>query len=402
MKVRRFLLIGVAMHLSASIAWAQPSAPDQDPLESMPFRFGPMGLSPTLSITEFGVDSNVFNDPVDPRDDFTMTIVPRLLARLRSRYVQVSGSVATGFVYFHEFDEERSINFNADVRGDFELGRFRPYVSASFLDTHDRLNAELDIRAPRTQTSVAGGARVLVSPRTGLVFNARHSRLDFEEGSIFEGVPISQTMNSTTNTVDGGLEFYLTPLTTLTVTGTVVRDRFEQSPERNADSFEILPTLKFDAPAIIQGTFMVGYRRFEPDDPILTGYTGVVARGSLTYSLAERTKFDFTLSRDVQYSFELADPYYIGTGLRLTVTQQLNEYLDVRGTLGFDQLAYRTFEPVEEAGTDRATTFGAGVGYRFRPNLRVGVDVEYAQRTSDRAERQYDRTRVFGSVAYGL
>ncbi len=402
MKLRRVLPIGLAMHLSASIAWAQPSAPDQDPLESMQFRFGPMGLSPTLSITEFGVDSNVFNDAVDPRDDFTMTIVPRLLARLRSRYVQLSGSVATGFVYFHEFDEERSINFNTDVRGDFELGLFRPYVSASYLNTHDRLNAELDIRAPRTQTSVAGGTRVLVSPRTGLVFNARHSRLDFEEGSIFEGVPISQTMNSTTNTVDGGLEFYLTPLTTLTVTGTFVRDRFEQSPERNADSFEILPSLKFDAPAIIQGTFMVGYRRFEPDDPLLAGYTGVVARGSLTYTLAEWTKFDLTLSRDVQYSFEPADPYYIGTGLRLTVTQQLNEYLDVRGTLGFDQLAYRTFEPFEEARTDRATTFGAGVGYRFRPNLRVGVDVEYAQRTSDRAERQYDRTRVFGSVAYGL
>jgi hypothetical protein len=32
----------------------------------------------------------------------------------------------------------------------------------------------------------------------------------------------------------------------------------------------------------------------------------------------------------------------------------------------------------------------------------VGVDVEFARRSSDRIDRRYDRTRVFASMTYGF
>jgi hypothetical protein len=239
------------------------------------------------------------------------------------------------------------------------------------------------------------------------VFNVRRTSLEFAEGSRFEGVSLPRTLNSHTELVEGGVEVFLTPLTTFTVTASHERDRFDESPDRDADRLRILPSVRFEAPAVVQGTFSFGYERFEPLSPDLTPYTGVVARGSLTHTLAERTRFDLSVARDVQYSFEEIEPYYVATGFRLTVTYQIHESVDVRGTAGQERMAYRTVEtiagqPIDDTRDDRVDAIGAGVGYWLRSNVRIGVDVEYAKRTSVRPDRRYDRTRVFGSLTYGM
>ena len=57
----------------------------------------------------------------------------------------------------------------------------------------------------------------------------------------------------------------------------------------------------------------------------------------------------------------------------------------MRATAGRDRLDYREevtsgVPEVDNATrTDRARMFGAGVGYRFQPNLRIGLDVEFAE-----------------------
>jgi hypothetical protein len=372
----------------------------------MPIRLGPLGLSPTLTVANFGIDSNIFNSSTDPKSDFTATVTPRLQARLRAGRMLLSGSAATGFVYYHEFDDERSIDYATDGRADIDLGWFRPYASAALLETRDRLNVELDARAPRIQVALAAGARFLPSTRIGLVFDMRRSGVEFAEDSVFEGVPLSRTLNSETSIVEAGVEFYLTPLTTLSMTASEQLDRFDHSPQRDADAFRIMSRLRMEAPAIVQGTIAVGYRRFNPISPALPDYSGLVAEGSIAHTFGERTKLDLTVARDIHYSYEIAEPYYLTTGFRVTLTERLLEPVDVRGFAGRDRLDYRAVQgpadAVPAARSDRVDAVGAGVGYRFQPNLRVGVDVEYARRLSDRADRRYDRTRVFASMAYGF
>lgn len=396
--VLTFLCIGTTVSYAQTIG-------NEDPLESMPIRLGLLGLSPTLAITNFGFDDNIFNDSTDPKRDFTMTVTPRLQARLRSGKVLLSGTVATDLVYYQEHDDERSIDYAADGRVDVDLGWFKPYALASLLDTRERLNVELDVRAPRTQTKVEVGTRLLLSPKTGVVFDFRRAGLDFAEGTTFDGVPLSQSLNSITKTIEGGLELYLTPLTTFSVVASRQTDRFDQSPEKNADTFRILPSIRMEAPAIIRGSLAVGYRRFSAIDPATPDYSGVVAQGSLTHTFAEQTKVDLLVSRDVQYSFEETQPYYLTTGFRVVLTQQLGESLDVRAIVGRDRLDYReeaTSAVPNDTRIDRASVLGAGAGYRFQANLRIGVDVEFARRTSNVPDRRYDRTRVFASVTYGL
>ena len=399
-RVRAGLALAACVVSVSTRAEAQTQPPEA--VETMPIHAGPVGLRPSLSVTNAGVDSNVFNSADNAQDDFTATIVPRIVARVRAGRLMFSYGAATDFVYFKEFKDEESVNFGSDVRLDANLGRLQPYVSTGWVSTKDRLNAELDVRAPRTQRTIIGGTRILVASKTTLVFNARRADLDFDEGAEFDGADLAHNLNSRADSVEGGVQLALTPLTTLNVTTSVQRDRFDSAPERNANTLRFTPSLQFDPTSLIRGTVLVGYRHFETLDPALPDYSGVIVQVLAGYTLLERTKFDLDLSRDVQYSYEDLEPYYLSTGGRLTVTHQLVGPFDVQAFGGRQSLGYRSTLAAGESRTDRVETFGAGAGYRIHPQYRVGFTWEHNRRRSVLPDRRYERDRLFASLTYGI
>jgi putative beta-barrel porin BBP2 len=393
------LALAACVLLVSTRVEAQTQPPEA--IESMPIHAGPVGLRPSLSVTNAGVDSNVFNSASNPQDDFTATIVPRIVARVRAGRLMFSYGAATDFVYFKDFEDEQSVNFASDVRVDANLGHLQPYLSTGWVSTKDRLNAELDVRAPRTQRTIIAGTRIRVGSQTSLVFNARRADLDFDEGTEFDGADLAHNLNSRGDSVEAGVQLALTPLTTLNLTASVQRDRFDSAPERNANTVRITPSLQFDPTALVRGTVLVGYRHFEPLDPALPDYSGVIVQALAGYTLLERTKFDVDLSRDVQYSYEDLEPYYLLTGGRLTVTHQLVGPFDLQAFAGRQSLGYRTALSGGDNRTDRVDTFGAGAGYRFHGQYRLGFTWEHNRRRSDLPDRRYQRDRLFASLTYG-
>jgi len=298
----------VCLFLLAAEVRAQTQPQPPEAIESMPIHAGPVGLRPSVSITNLGTDSNVFNSADHPQDDFTATIVPRIVARVRAGRLLFSYGANTDFVYFKDFKDEESVNFGSEGRLDANLGHLQPYVSTGWVSTKDRLNAELDARVPRTQRTIMGGTRIAVASRTSLVINARRFDLDFDDGTQFDGADLAHNLNSRADSVEAGVQLALTPLTTLNMTASLQRDRFDSGPERDADTFRLTPSLQFDPTSLIRGTVMVGYRHFETIDPALPDYSGVIAQVLAGYTLLERTKFDLDLMRDAQYSYEDHEP----------------------------------------------------------------------------------------------
>jgi len=395
--------LGVCLLLVlASAARSQAQTPPPQPaIETMPLHFGPLGLAPSLAITDVGVDTNVFNDAENPQEDFSATFVPRLLARFRMRRLFVSYAVSTDLVYFHELETERSTNVAHDVTLDADLGRFQPFVQAGWLSTKQRLNSELDLRAPRSQRNVGAGARLLVASRTALVVTARRRWLDFDEDVFFRGVELAHTLNSRSDSGDVAVQVALTPLTTFAFTTSVQQDRFTESPERNADTLRLVPSLQFDPTSLIRGSVAVGYRRFRPVSPAVPDYSGVLVQAGVGYTLRDRTRIDLDVQRDVQYSFEETEPYYLSTGGRVTVRQQIVGNVDVQVLGGRQKLSYRSTETVGEARRDTADIIGAGVGYRLRQDVRLGLNWEFTQRHSPVSAYQYERRRIFASLTIG-
>ena len=95
---RACVIPGFVFCCLAGDASAQTQAPAQEPIESMPIHAGPFGLRPSLSITSVGSDSNVFNVADEPQDDFTATIVPRIVARFRAGRLMFSYEIGRAHV----------------------------------------------------------------------------------------------------------------------------------------------------------------------------------------------------------------------------------------------------------------------------------------------------------------
>jgi hypothetical protein len=359
-------------------------------------------VRPRILFSNVGIDTNVFNEHDDPKEDFTATVTPALDAALRIGFARITGTTLSDFVYYRDFADERSADPSVQGRAEFELGRFKPYVLGSAMRTEARLNREIDERALRTAKTYGAGVDVKVATRTTLGLRFREEQARFDEDETFRGVNLSQTLDNNVRYLEGTIGFELTPITTFSVIVSREEALFEFTPIRDSETLRITPTLAFSPMGLINGSASFGYRRFEGKNPELPEYSGFVAAGNVTALVADRVKLETRFLRDVQYSYEQQTPYYLLNSLRVTGTTPIAGAFDMRLTGGLEGSSYRALGGATVEGKDHFVVYGAGTGYRFGTDARLGIDVEILERTSERDPAfEYRATRIFASFTWG-
>ena len=153
--------------------------------------------------------------------------------------------------------------------------------------------------------------------------------------------------------------------------------------------------LTFAPFALISGSAQIGYRDFKPLSGDVPAFTGLTTAVDLTYVALGSTKVGFRASRDIQYSFDINQPYYLQTGFNVSVAQQVFGPVDVEARLGRQLLAYRARETNITGRFDRVRTLGGGVGYRLGTDLRIGFNVDRQERMSDVMGHDYRRLALW-------
>ena len=396
----------LALGAAASPVHAQgapvPSLPDPEQIGR--FHLGPIRFTPSVQIRELGVDSNVFNETADPKQDTTVRVGPEVefWGRLGPRAL-LYGSTSIDYQYFRRYESQRSFGTTNIARIDLDVGRLRPFAEGAFTSTRVRPGFEIDERARREESFGRAGLGILLFSRTQLVAWGRTARHRYNASEEFLGQSLADALDRDAETLGTGLEVELTPLTTFVVSGELQQDRFVRSPERNADSVKVTPGFRFKPFALIDGTVYVGYRRFETLSPLVPDYSGVAAAVNLGYTL-RATRFVGRFNRDVTYSYETIEPYYLQTDWSLDVTQKITRRWDVVGRGGTYTLDYQRISAAGAEGRkDRGKLFGGGLGYLLGEHVRFGVDVDYLDRRSDTdITRTYDNVRAGASITYGL
>src|SRR6185436_5233499 len=89
---------------AAGPASAQPPEGGPDPAK-VRVRIGPLWMNPTVSVTNFGIDQNVFNEPdsASPKQDFTLTATPNTDVWLRVGPSWLDGSVKEELVWYKTY-----------------------------------------------------------------------------------------------------------------------------------------------------------------------------------------------------------------------------------------------------------------------------------------------------------
>ena len=395
---------------AAQIVPINPGAPIT-PVVSEPdttrarLRLGPVMLNPGLDLTNLGVDTNVFNQPPGlEQDDFTFTLVPKTDAWMKVGPTWISGNVREDLVWYQEFSTERAANTSAAVNWIVPLNRLRFSVGTAYLWARDRPSFEIDARVPRRETQYTGAAEVRTFSRTFFGVQGSRRRVDFQDDATFVDTALQFQLNRVATAFALTARHELSPLTSISVDAGRQNDRFEFSSLRDSDSTIAGAQVILDPSAFIKGSARVGYRDFEPIDKSVPGYQGPTVAVDLSYILLGSTRFGVQVTRDVQYSYDINQPYFIQSGLAATIQQQIYGPVDAIAGFGSYSLDYHDRTGVVVLypdRTDKDRSFNLGVGYHMTPDLRIGGRLEKQWRDSENPIRRFEGFRIGVVFSYG-
>lgn len=396
------LACGVAVLVSSAAA-AQIVEPDSSRAR---VQVGPVMLNPTIELTNLGVDSNVFNQPAgQEQSDFTFTLTPKSDLWMKIGRVWLTGTLREDILWYQKYTSERAGNTSSKVALLAPLNRVAFSVGASLANVQDRPGFEIDARSRRDERQVNGSAEFRALARTLIGAQGARQTVRFDQSATFLGSNLAVELNRVTTSGAISVRHELTPLTSLSFDVGRTEDRFDTSSLRDSNSTVAGFQVTFDPAALIRGSARFGYRNFEPVSPDVPGYQGATVAVNLAYVLLGTTKFDVTASRDVQYSFDVNQPYYLQSGLGASIAQQIFGPVDVVAGFSRYNLDYR-----ERAGAvvgvsgqnDKVRSYRGGMGYHLGRDLRVGVTIEKQQRFSDVPSRAFNGLRIGASVTYGI
>jgi hypothetical protein len=339
--------------------------------------------------------------------DYTLTVSSRVLAAVRLGANELLFQSGNDYVWFQEFESERSSDAIYAVRFNLSASRFKPFIGADRIRSRARRSPEIDARARRIDRSLVGGFALELTPRTAITASARFDTARFDEGERFRGVDLGDALNRSGRGGDVGVRYAVTALTTLTVSAGYEEQTFEQSHIRDAKKYMIGPTLDFNPEAAIRGRVAAAIERFTPDDPLLAERTGLAYQAILNWSLFGRTLFDLAAGRNISYSYRDTEPYYLLTNTRLTAGHPLFAGLEVYGGVTWDHMSYRwkRLEVAPLGESDSVVTVrgaNGGVGFDLGHGLKARVGVEKLRRRSaDDPIQNYDRTRFLTTMIVG-
>jgi len=387
-------------------AGAQGGAPPTDAWDSARWRFGPLAVTPQVELKNLGWDTNVFNESEDPKSDFTTTVSVPIDWWLRMGRARLHGVDTFEGVYFAKYTNQGGFNQKHELTFLLPLNRLRPYVGGSYLSTNDRPGYEINARIRHTENAANAGVVVRVTAKVDLDVSGRQTTYRYEDDPD-AGTLYAETLDRRTENYGAQLRYKVTSLTTLTLLGDNVIERYTQAVDRNNDGYRILPGVEFDPLALIKGKAQVGYRKLNTLTPGMPDFSGLVANLELSYVLLGSTRFTVGASRDIHFSYSVTEPFYIQPGFTLSVTQQVSGPWDVQARGSWYKLDYQQAEtgdldPTAAQRVDKYQTYGGGVGYRVGKDIRVGLSLDYVRRESAVPGQNYDGLRGGLAATYVL
>jgi len=367
--------------------------------------WGPLRVNPTIALTNVGVDDNVFNvsDANHPQSDFTTTITPGTDLWLRVGRAQLTASIKEDLVYYRQFATERSVN------GYYKLGAVVPWnrlswnAGVDYSSARDRPGFEIDARSQHTEANVHGGVEFRAFGKTLLAAALRRTTVAFGQDAEFMGANLNHELSRVVTAGNFAARYQITPVTALTLDVSREDDRFLYNSERDSSSTHFMGGIKFGTR--LHGSAALGYRSFEPHAADVPAYHGLTARADVSFATVGSTRLGAQVVRDVDYSYDVQQPYYVQTGVIASFTHELVGPLSGTARAGFQRLAYRGRTGLAAPLANRmdlVSLFGGSVGYRVAGGMRVSFNVDQQQRNSDRAGASFGGLRYGTSVTYGF
>ena len=398
-------LVAVPASLHAQTLPPVPTGPVEDPAETAKIRLGPLFLQPNFGLRDVGRDNNVFNDPADPKSDWTATVNMGMLAGLRYGPARFTVKTDSNYIWFARERTERSIDGSTRAQLELRSERVRPWIAMERTKTHERAGLEIDARAGREVPSYDAGIEYRPGFRLGMRLVAKQREVRYQDDDAFRGQKLADVLDA--DYQDGALQvlYELSPLSAIRVSAEVSRARFDVATVRDADDYAVYGGIEGRRDAAVEGYIELGWRERTPLDSAAPSYSGIVARAAASFVLLDQVRISFGADRDIPWSYEDAYTFYVQQGGTTTVTWRPHDRFELQATGRHYWLDYEQgLDARAVLRTDKVYSYGSGFGFFIRgyPGTRLGVTVERAVRESVLADRRYDTPRVYTNVGFSF
>ena len=114
-------------------------------------------------------------------------------------------------------------------------------MEESYLNTRERLNYSIDVRARHLQNDLSGGVAFRATTRLTVEAAASSGRIRFDGDEYFNGQRLKETLDRDTQVFSVTARHRRNGLTTIGLRYENQTDRFPLSPIRDTDSFRVMP-----------------------------------------------------------------------------------------------------------------------------------------------------------------
>jgi putative beta-barrel porin BBP2 len=363
-------------------------------------RAGPFHLRPFVALKDVGYDDNITFEAQTPEGDATATLGGGFDAVLLTGERGGLRLFGEGdYVAFQQNTDLNHWNEAARARGIFMLKRASLSLEERYTSILDRPSTEIDQRVRHDNNALTAAVRTLGQGRLALKTFLRDEKIDYSSDDPSAGdVDALLSRNETTLSVIG--EARLLPKTTFTLEGAVSSVVFDDASQaRDSRKRALLPGVRFDPAAAVQGDLRAGPLELIALDRENSDFHGIVGDGHLTMRLGRAGRGKTGFGRNVEFSTLGNNLYYVGSLWTAAYEQFFSRRLSGELLYGRGLNHYPQEVPSGENAAllivrdDHLTT--SAVTVRYRANLQMTIEMRASHINRDSTDDFYDRTRNF-------
>ncbi|MGH9798549.1 MAG: outer membrane beta-barrel protein, partial [Candidatus Polarisedimenticolia bacterium] len=266
-------------------------------------RAGPFHLRPYVLLKDAGYDDNIRFDAAARRGDRTATAGLALDGLLL--FGDRGGLRFNQELDYVAFGRETDLNHwngSARARGLLKVRKALLFLEDRFGSVRERPNTEIDQRLRRDSNAVTAGIRSLREGRLGYRASVRRESIEYASGEPGTEAIVRRLSRDESALVVTG-ELRVRPKTTLLLEGAVEEIAFEDPAEsRDARARSLLPGVRFDPSAAIQGEFRLGRIALDSLDRPGGDFDGTIGWGAVSARVGAAGRLKTRFRRDVEFS----------------------------------------------------------------------------------------------------
>jgi hypothetical protein len=383
-------------------------------VEAARWRMGILRVNASLSLANVGYDTDIYYGFLDePVPDFTLAAaVPvQILLPLGKRTI-LELNDRLEYLYYIETERERAWNNVFGGRIHFALERLYVQAGGEMSNVRYRVSPELYVNIRERSDRLDGIALWQASRNVSLATLYGYAKLDYGE-TEFGGVSLAGNLNREESFLD--FVTYVQPSTKirLFIDGQYGMYTFTEAAARTRDtrSYGIFGGLEFvPRPGEVgpveppQGSFSLGYERFDVLDPASLDGSNFVGRVEVSVGLFKRTTARAFFSRDFAFSVYSNATYYLSTAFGGGLRRRLSRKASFSYDLSFSRSAY----PDNQAGglpaaqDFRYTNHAFNLNVLLARHLAITFQVALSKRALGDAGTDKSRNFFGLSLVYGV